>query len=83
MIFTGIRINGETIADADFVTQVDTRTIDFSGYTALDLELNEGGIHSYTLSHTGSSVRFSGYLVGIADRESYCVSIGPHLPDRA
>jgi len=79
----GIRINGETIADADFVTQVDTRTIDFSGYTALDLELNEGGIHSYTLSHTGSSVRFSGYLVGIADRESYCVSIGPHLPDRA
>ena len=68
---------------ADSVTQVATRTIAFSGYTAIDLELNDNGIRSFTLSHTDPSVRFSGYLVGIADRESYCVPIGPHLPERA
>lgn len=76
-----MRINGNEIASATGVNQLSSQAIAFSGYTAINLELVTGGTNSYTLTHTSTNTRFSGYLVGIADRESYCVSIGPKLPE--
>ena len=54
---------------------MDKRHIDDSVYTALDITLSEGGLYSYTVSHINPATRFSSYLVGIADRESYCVPL--------
>jgi len=70
---SGIRLNGMTVADHPLATQTGVRVIDNSAYIAVDIELNTGGIETFIVSHADPSVTFSGYLVGIADRESYCI----------
>lgn len=69
----GIRLNGQSVGDNPMATQTGIRVIDNSAYIAVDIQLNTGGIETFVLSHADPSVTFSGYLVGIADRESYCV----------
>lgn len=79
---TGLLLNGNPLGQNSFISSVASRAIDDSEFIAIDMTLNQGGLNSYTISHSNSSARFSGYLIGIADRESYCVPVGVDLPMR-
>lgn len=63
------------------MSETSIRRMDDSDYIIVDLKLNKGGLQSYTLTHINDDVRFSGYIVGIADRESYCSIVGIDLPE--
>ncbi|XP_067945012.1 uncharacterized protein [Watersipora subatra] len=74
-----IRINGVSVnsnPDVRYANTNERRIIRGSDYVAVDIILQKEGIGTYEIINVNPGVKFSGYLVGVADRESYCVLIG-------
>lgn len=74
-----MRVDGLAVTSSSLLGSYKRRRITGSTLAAFDFRLsNKAEVRSFTLQHSQNGY-FSGYLMGVGDRESYCIPIGPNL----
>jgi len=77
----GVLVNGNPASNVNQGGQsVVWTNIECSGYSSGTIVL-DSAVRRVQVTHHDSSVKFTGYLAGGADRESYCVTVAQDLPD--